>query len=76
MGYLGDDGTTIATAALSDATAAFIATQQAACPTGYVFNPAVNGCQLVAGVATGSASPGMLLLLAIGAYLLFEKGGR
>ena len=74
---MGDDGTTIATAALSDATAAFIATQQAACPTGYVFNPAVNGCQLVAGAtATGSASPGMLLLLALGAYLLFEKGGR
>ena len=76
MGSLGDDVTGITTAALNDAAAAYIATQQPGCPAGYVFNAAVGACQAVGTVtATGTASPGMLILIALAAYL-FLKGGR
>lgn len=76
MGSLGDDVSNITTAALNDAATAYIATQQPACPTGTVFNSAVGTCQAIGSVtASGSASPGMLILLAIGAFILF-KGNR
>ena len=76
MQGIGDDVTSITTAALNDATAAYVATQQPSCPIGYVAYGST--CQLasaVTGSVSASGNPGMLILIAIGAYLLM-KGNR
>jgi hypothetical protein len=75
---LGDDASdlaaaTIATAALNDATTAYVASQAPSCAAGYT--PVAGGCQLtsaVTGTVSASGSPGLLIILAIGAYLLMQ----
>ena len=66
--------TTTIDTALNDATAAYIATQQPTCPPGYIFNTATGACQYgtaVTGAISGNG--GLLILLAIGAFLFLSK---
>jgi hypothetical protein len=73
MQGLGDDVTDIATAALNDATTAYVTTQTPTCPPGYTWNVAAAGCSYTS-TTTTAGSPGFIIVLLIGAFLL--SGGK